>query len=280
MTVDMYLSYTGRKTYLTCPCKYWYRYVKKQEAPDDPRKALFGIAMGKVFEWFYNKKFWADPNPEVKCLEAADLALDDACDEKRFDRTADPDFVSGLRGDMRELIPSVVKTIREHRLLNRCSRSEVDLTVVYSSKKHEMTLKIGGRSDFVHGPQPLWIVDGKGGVHREKYVDSEQLIWYAVQHYLKYHVAPDRLGFLHYRFPKDPVQWIMYDEQAMRSNLKKTFDTAVLIRDGVFDAKPSGECHRCEFRVMCQDGVKYLASRRAANGGRVESSIFELEDVT
>jgi hypothetical protein len=254
--------------------------VQRQDVPGDPRKALFGISMGKVFEWFYNKKFWASPNPEIKCLEASDKAIDDACDEKQFDRVANPDFMANLRKDVREFIPPTVKTIREHRLLNNSSRSEVDLTVVHTSKKHGFTLKIGGRSDFVHGPSPLWIVDGKGSVHREKYVDSEQLIWYAVQHYLKYHIAPDRLGFLHYRFPKDPVQWIVYDEQSMRANLNKTFDIAVLIRNGDFDAKPSGECHRCDFHILCQDGTKYLASRRAANGGRVETSIFDLEDVT
>lgn len=280
MSYLMYLSYTGRKTYLSCPYKYWFRYVKKQEAMDDPRKALFGMAMGKVFEWFYNKKFWADSNPENKCLEAADLAIDDVCDEKRFDTSINHEFVAELRGDLRKLIPSIVKTIREHRLLNSGSRSEVDLTVVHTSKQHGLTLKIGGRSDFVHGPIPVWIVDGKGSVHREKYVDAEQLIWYAVQHYLKYHVAPDRLGFLHYRFPDDPIQWIVYDEKAMRSNLKKTFDTAILIKNEAFDAKPSGECHRCEFHMFCQDGTKYLASRRVANGGRVESSIFDLESVT
>ena len=280
MPMNIYLSYTGRKTYLTCPRKYWYRYVKKQDAPDDPRKAMFGIAMGKVFEWFYNKRFWTDPKPEVKCLEAVDKAIDYTCDEKRFDCAANSDFISELRGSMREFIPPAVKTIREHRLLSVESRSEVDLTVNYFSKKHDMTLRIGGRADFVHGPSPLWIVDGKGSVHREKYVDSEQLIWYALQHYLKYHVAPDRLGFLHYRFPKDPVQWIVYDEQSMRSNLAKTLDTVALIRGGSFDAKPSGECHRCEFRILCPDGIKHLASRRAANGGRIEDSAFDLEDVT
>ena len=277
---DMYLSYSGRKTYLSCPQKYYFRYVKKQEAVDDPRKALFGMAMGKLFEWFYNKKLWAIKNPEEECLRASDQAIDDVCDEKRFDRSLHRDFMADLHRDVREFIPSTIKAIREHKLLNVSSRSEVDLTVDYSSKKHGMTLRIGGRSDFVHGPKPVWIVDGKGSVHREKYVDSEQLIWYALQHYLKYHVAPERLGFLHYRFPKDPVQWIAYDEQAMRANLAKTFEVVVKIRNGEFSAIPSGECHRCDFRTVCQDGNVYLASRRVASGGRVEKSIFDLEDVT
>lgn len=277
---DLYLSYTGRKTFLTCPMKYWFRYVKKADVPEDPRKMMFGLVMGKVFEWFYNKKFWADSDPEAQCMKASDLAIDDVCDMKRFDRSSHPDFMSDLRSDVRKFVPATIQTIRSHKLLNTHSRSEVDLTVDYRSQKHGISLRIGGRADFIHGPKPIWIIDGKGSVHREKYVDSEQLIWYATQHYLKYHVAPDRLGFLHYRFPQDPVQWIVYDENAMRSNLFKTFDVAEKILSGKFGASPSGECHRCEFRILCQDGTKHLASRRVANGGRVESSIFDLEDVT
>ena len=280
MSYDMYLSYTGRKAYLSCPCKYWFRYIKKQDVPDDPRKAMFGLVMGMVFEWFYNKKLWSLPDPEVECLKMADVAIEDVCDMKRFDRATYPDFIPELRSEVRKFIPSAVSSIREHKLLGLNSRSEVDLTVEHASKRHGLKLKIGGRADFIHGPKPIMIIDGKGSLHREKYVDSEQLIWYAVQHYLKYHIAPDKLGFLHYRFPQDPVQWILYDEQSMRNNLNNTFDVALKIMKGKFDAAPSGECHRCEFRVLCQDGIKYLASRRVLNGGRVENSIFDLEDVT
>jgi len=274
----LYLSYTGRKTYLTCPRKYWYRYVKKQEVPEDPRKAMFGLAMGKVFEWFYNRRFWLEPDPVRKCLEASDTAIDDVCDERRFDWKLHQNFLGELRRDVRKFIPHAVESIRAHKLLTACSRSEVDLSVYYA--RDGVKMRLGGRADFIHGPKPLWIVDGKGSVHREKYVDSEQLIWYALLHYIKHHVAPDRLGFLHYRFPDDPMQWIVYDEQAMRSLLDKTFAIAGLILGGAFDPSPSGDCHRCEFRVLCSDGTKHLASRRVASGGRIGTSIFDVEDVT
>lgn len=275
---DLYLSYTGRKTYLTCPLRYWFRYVKKQEVPEDPRKTLFGLAMGKIFEWFYNKQLWAHPDPETKCLEVSDSAIDLVLDGKKFDSSAHPAFMGELRRDVRKFVPHAVRSIRNHKLLTPSSRSEVDLTV--NSSKDGLTLRLGGRADFVHGPRPVWIIDGKGSAHRERFLDSEQLVWYALLHYLKHHVAPLRVGFLHYRFPDDPVQWVLYGESDMRATFEKTFSTARLILDNRFDASPSNECHRCDFRMLCSDGTKHLASRRAAGGGRIGSTMFDLENVT
>lgn len=280
MIYDLYLSYSGRKTYLSCPLKYKFVYIQKPDVPKDPRSSMFGSSIGLVFEWFYNRKLWADPDPEARCLKAADLAVEDICDKNEISISSDPKFVSDLRADVRKFIPTTISTIKKHRLLSLNSRSEVDLTINYSSKRHNLALKIGGRADFVHGPKPVWIIDGKGSIHREKYVDSEQLIWYATQHYLKYHVAPDRLGFMHYRFPDDPIQWIMYDEKDMRSSLMKTFNVARKILEGEFEPSPSDECKLCDFRILCSDGSKHVAAKKIANGGRVESSIFDLENVT
>jgi CRISPR/Cas system-associated exonuclease Cas4 (RecB family) len=274
----LYLSYTGRKTYLTCPRKYWYRYVSRQAAVDDGRKALFGLAMGKIFEWFYNRKFWLEPDPVRKCLSVSDAAIDDACDSKNIDRVLHQNFLGDLRRDVRMFVPHAVETIRTHKLLTPCSRSEVDLTVDHVTDG--LKLRLGGRADFVHGVNTVWVVDGKGSVHREKYVDSEQLIWYALLHYLKHHIAPSRLGFLHYRFPDDPMQWIVYDEQSMRSLFNKTLAIVDSILGGQFDPTPSGDCNRCEFKTSCTDGTKHLAAKRVASGGRIESSIFDLENVT
>lgn len=273
----MYLSYTGRKNYLSCPRKYWFRYVKKQKVADDPRKSMFGLVIGKVFEWFYNKKIWIHSNPESECLSLIDSAIDEVCCMKEFVKSSDPSFIKELRDDANKYVPLSIQVIRDHKLLSVNSRSEVDLTVDCYSKQCDMSLRIGGRADFVHTSENVWIVDGKGSVYREKYVDSEQLIWYAVQHYLKYHIAPTRLGFLYYKFPDDPVQWIVYNEQSMRQNLAKTFDVATKIRDSVFDATPSGGCHQCEFRPMCSDGIKHLASKRAEN--RLQTTIFDIEAV-
>lgn len=280
MKTDLYLSYSGRKTYLTCPKQYMFRYIENKQGTKDPKGSIFGSAIGKVFEWFYNKKYWAEKDPVATCLAAADVALEETCDREGVSISLNRDFVSEVIRDMRKFIPPTVKIIRDHKLLSVNSRAEANLTVDYTSAAKGITVRIGGRADFIHGPTPLTIVDGKGSSHRGKYVDSEQLVWYATQHYLKYHVAPERLGFLYYKFPEDPVQWIMYDEDSIRANLSKTLEVSQKILAAEFEATPSGECHRCGYRFSCPEGMKHLASRRVQTGGRITESIFDIEDVT
>jgi hypothetical protein len=201
--------------------------------------------------------------------------------QEKFDGTGDPAFVNVLRQEVRTYLPRAVETIRSNGLLTVNSRAEEDLTVVYGNEKYGMTLKLGGRCDFIHSKDRLdvWINDGKGSKHREKYVDADQLIWYAVQHYIKYHVAPTRLGFIFWKFPDDPIKWIVYDEEKMRGLLDDTFAVAKKIQLKMFDATPSGECHRCDYREKCDDGKKYIAHRRVETGGRIDNSIFDLEPV-
>jgi len=280
MGYDQYLSYSGRKAY-ECPSQYQHRYILKTQVPRDPRTSFFGSMIGKVFEWFYERSVWADPDPEAVAVSLIPEAVRFVLQDEGFSRSQDPTYVANVEEEVRDLVPKGVGVIRDHRLLSPNSRAEIDLTVNYTSQKHGMTVRLGGRTDFVHyqSPEDVWILDGKGSRHREKYVDSEQVIWYAVQHYLKYRVAPSRLGFLYWRFPKDPVQWIEYDEQSMRDSLDRTFDVVKRIRLKMFDPKPSSACHRCDYRPHCSEGTRYLAERRVETGGRIESSVFDLEQV-
>lgn len=277
MRYDLYLSYSGRKTYQTCPRKYRCAYVLKKAAEDDPRNTIFGICIGKIFEWFYNKKLWARPDVEVACMKSVDDVINELCYSGKTNVSAYPDFIDSLRDELRRFVPPTIKTIREHKLLTPHSRSEIDLTVDYTSKKHGLTLRLGGRADFVHRADSVWIIDGKGSKHRERYIDSHQLIWYAILHYMKYHIAPSRLGFLYYKFPDDPVQWIMYDENSMRKDLEHTFQVASDILAGKFETTPSGECRLCKYGYDCSDGVKFLAQKRSEKRELIEfGDDFEL----
>ena len=277
------MSYSGRKTYMTCPRKYHFGYILKDKTRGDPRKAMLGNVIGKVFEWFYTRRAWGTSDPVSTTVSYIDDAMRVIFDQEKFDSSLDPAFCLLLRQDLLKYVPEGVETIRKFELLTPRSHAEVDLSVEYTSPKHEMTLKIGGRSDFIHGKSEseVWLMDGKASKHREKYVDSEQLIWYAVQHYIKYHIAPVRLGFMFWCFPEDPINWIAYDNNAMRASLDKTFEVAKKIQLKQFDATPSGECHRCDFSNKCDDGQRYLAKRKVETGSRIEieNSILSIESV-
>lgn len=280
MAYDLYLSYSGRATYLLCPQKYWFSYVQKDEKLErDPRNTLFGTSIGKVFEWFYVKDLWAQPDPEAAALALAEAAMQWTFAHEKWDPQTDPFLVQKIRSDLQDLIPSTVGVIRDHKLVSPATRAEFNLQLDYYHPKHGMTLRIGGKADYLHVFQTgNWIVDGKSSAHRDKYVDVEQVIWYGVQHYLKFHQAPARLGFLYFRFPKDPIQWVDYDENSIRDSLDQTFEVAKKISLKMFDATPSLECKRCDWKPRCQKGRDFLADRSLDRpGNRLGETFLDLD---
>ena len=275
----LYLSYSGRKTFLTCPRQYYFRYIVKDRTQSDPRGSMFGTAIGKLFEWFYEERLWSLPDPVTSSMSRINDAISYAFDHEGYVRGTDPSYESRVKEDMRSFVPSGIDIIKSGGFLTPYSRTEVDLTVTYSPPGSPVTLKMGGRADFIHGQtrDNVWILDGKASKHREKYVDSDQLIWYATQHYLKYHVAPSRLGFIFWCFPDAPISWIEYDSDSMRSLAKKTIEVSRRILDKDFAPTPSGECHRCPYKPKCDEGNIYLSKRKVESGGRIDDSVFEVE---
>ena len=273
----MYISYSGMNTYKTCPLQYKFRYITKEQVSVDPRSSMFGSTIGKIMEWFYERRLWEKPNPILASLACVDEAIDLISSKENFDQSLDPAFISLLRSDLLTYIPTSIDIVRSNGFLTSNSRAEEDLTVTYGNERYGKILKLGGRSDFIHSKDRLdvWILDGKGSRHRDKYADPNQLIWYAVLHYIKYHVAPTRLGFIFWKFPDNPVKWIDYDETKMRNLLDDTFRISNKIESGEFEPTPSDSCNLCSYKGKCDVGKKYIASRRV--GDRVENSIFLLE---
>lgn len=275
---DLYLSYSGRRTYLLCPRKYEFSYVHRLPKKWNVKDTAFGSSIGKVFEWFYNRRLWASKNVVASTVAVIDSAVSSVFQEEGLDVADHGDLRRKLVQDLREYVPKTLETIRKHKLLTYSSRSEVDLTVVYTSPKHGATMKIGGRSDFVHSiSKSVSIMDGKASRHRDKYVDSDQLVWYAILHYIRFGVAPARLGFLYYLFPDDPVQWISYDADSMRSVLDSAFEISEKVRLKIFPPTPGGECSRCDYLDRCQEGRDHVAFRKAESSERLQSSVFDLD---
>ncbi len=279
---DLYLSYSGKLSYTICPKQYHYKYVLKEAGrPQDPRDTMFGSIIGKVFEWFYEKNIWSSPDPMSATCGLIEAAVKSVFDSEGFNPLADQPYVNKLQEELDQFVPHGLEIIRANKLLSQDSRAEVDLTQKYSSKKHGITLKLGGRADFVHrfDADNMWILDGKASAHRDLYTDSDQVVWYAMLHYLKYGVAPTRVGFIYWRFPESPLKWVDYDADSIRTCSLKTFDVAGKILNKQFDPTPSKACQLCSYSSKCGPGGRHLAELRVANGGRIENPLFELVEL-
>lgn len=281
---DLYLSYSGRRTYRSCPRKYRFQYVTKEPVVSDPRSSFFGSAIGKIFEWFYSDMLWTKSDPVAECNSRIDRAIEWAFKKERWEPARDPSVHSQLKGELRNFIPRSVEIIRTNGFLTPYSQAEIDLTVFHTDKKTGLTLKMGGRADFIHGKseKELFIIDGKASSWRDKFVDSDQLIWYAAQHYIKYHIVPVRLGFMFWRFPEDPLMWINYGAKDIQQLVDSTFELASGILSGSFDPRPSHDCKLCDYSSKCPEGTQHLKQLEAiqVESKRIQSSIFLLEDIT
>lgn len=279
---DIYLSYTGFKCYKTCPKQYYFRYIIKDKSVFDVKNTLLGSTIGKIFEWFYDQKFWSYQNVSELAVNSIDKAIDHVFLKENYQAGSDAQFEHNLREDLVKYVSSGVEIIKKHKLLTTNSCAELDLTTTFSSPIHNISVKIGGIADFVHynRPNDVWIMDGKAYKKREKYVDSNQLIWYSILHYMKYGVAPSKIGFIYWLFPDDPVSYISYNSDSMRVLHKDIIDTSKMILSKQFEPKTSSECRRCSYLNKCDDGTKYLAKKRKESTDFVGDSIFDLEDVT
>lgn len=276
---SLYLSYSGMATYRLCPKKYKLAYVDEIEASFDPRNSIFGSAIGKLFEWFYERRAWASSKPTSLVMSWIKSAVDVVCAKEKFEVRSDPGFEAVLMSDLETYVPAGVETIRRHKLVTPGSVAEFDMTQLYT--KDGVTMKLGGRSDFLHRARETGVTlqDGKGSKYRDQYVDTNQLVWYATLHYLKFGVAPDRVGFIYWRFPSDPVQWVDYGEEDIRATVDRAFETEKKVRLKMFEASPSvGACKRCDYISGCEEGTSLVRSLKVEES-RVEDSIFGLEQV-
>lgn len=272
---NVYLSYSGRKSYIDCPKLYQYRYILKTKVEIDRSSSFFGSMIGKVFEWFYEEDIWSCQNPVFSSVSLIPRAIQFVLS----DNGVIDQEINNIKFDLNKFVQSGVSIIRSEGLLSQNSKAELDLTTNYFSEKHNLTIRLGGRADFVHyfSDDEIWLLDGKGSSYREKYVDSEQLVWYSVQHYIKYGVAPSRIGFIYWRFPDDPIQWVEYNNQSIRDSIDKTFNIAKRIILKLFDPKPSSNCRLCDYSSLCNEGGQYLLEHRVEVDNKIESSIFDLD---
>lgn len=278
-----YLSYSGWSMYETCPLQYKRRYIDLDRGVHDPRSSLFGKSIGRVFEYFYDRQMWKMHDPVSEALSVIKESIVYAFEDNKYfpDRNNVDDvlFCKNLKDELIQWIPNGVEIIRKHKLLSEHTKTELNLDTIYKSDKYDFPVKMGGRADFVHGMKEPWILDGKGG--SKEWVDSSQLIWYATQHYLKFHVAPVRLGYIFWKYVDEPITWIDYDSSDIRYCVKQVYQAANNIRLKMFDPKPSSKCKICSYKTSCEVGKNYIDSMLSSSKPTVNSSesILQIDDL-
>ena len=265
------LYWSHLSAYEECPQKYLWGYGwddielgrgpgkgKKRPVDDSKHHPVMGIVIQAVLEDFYNREWW-----NVTEYRGANLKRHLIRQTK--DKLAETlprfyiDWDKVTFEEMEEICVSGVvgylATLKHHKLLGVYAKSEVDLLGQAAS-----WLPLGGRADFVirRDDTGITLLDGKNSGTKMKYVDPDQLRWYALCFSLSYHRLPDRLGFVWFRYPHDPetgeegIDWVEFT----RRDLVGLVDRAKKVRRGQehrrFKPTPSYKvCRFCDFESVC-----------------------------
>ena len=274
----MYLSYSGFKTYLTCPREYWHRYLGKTRVatPDNRVNMLYGSAVGTIFEAFYTEQIWRKPDvPKVLSSMAEPTVRHIIREEVRkggvfnwADPKANYGSLEDLIDEVTKAIPNGLRIIKQHRFLGPVAVAEMKLDFRVGGHT------LGGRADFViqriDPHNDIIILDGKGSKHRDKYVDGMQLRWYAMLYRFHHHRAPDKLGFLFWRWgPDEAIDWVDFTPEGLTdlcktvlSNIARIEESQAALQgrnpttEGQFPAIPKEkQCGFCTYLSVCPEGT-------------------------
>jgi hypothetical protein len=297
----MYISYSGFKTYLTCPREYWHKYLGKTKVStqDNRINMLYGSAVGTIFESFYNDRIWKEPDvlstllslvePTVKRIIQEEVRRGGAFNWA--DPKANYHSVDSIYDEVRKSIPNGLAIIKTHRFLGPVAVAEMKLD--YDVEGHTL----GGRADFViertHPHSDLIILDGKGSKHRGKFVDGMQLRWYAMLYRFRYHRIPDKLGFVFWRWgPNKAVDWVDFTPEGLEDLCKEILANIAKIeagqaalrgcppsQGGPFPAIPEErQCSLCSFVTVCPEGSAKTKSPLTLAPGGVAVEDVSLDD--
>jgi CRISPR/Cas system-associated exonuclease Cas4 (RecB family) len=287
------LYWSHLKDYEACPQKYLWSYGwgeidtgggpgKRKPKPDDRsmHHAVMGIVIQRVLEDFYNDDLWK--NAEFR----ADLKNNLVKMTRRHLAETLPRFYidwreAGSFEDVEQVcidgVLGYLQTMRHHKLMGAYARSEVKLYGIV-----DKILPLGGRADFIIRREDTGIsmLDGKNSSTKLKYVDPDQLRWYALCFLLSYHKLPDRLGFVWFRYPyseelgETGIDWIDFTKR----DLKELVDRAHKVRKGQnkekFEAKPKAKtCRFCDYESVCPERQASKAANAAKRTKKEQTSL-------
>lgn len=247
---------------------------------------LMGGALSRVIEDLYNKELWRSPKTLVMAMEdSARLAFRKELVTRYLSHRSPPHedllstIIQGAKG--------YVETMKRNRLLGPYARSEVDIVTKISP---EDPFQIGGRPDILIRREDtgVMILDGKNSKTPGKYVDVDQLRWYALCYLKAYEEKPSRIAFCYFRYPPsnppegfDPTTWTglidgTLDEGCFDNLAVRARKTVEALEAHLFDPTPSPKnCKFCPYESVCDARI---AQKAARSNGRPRKKLSVLSD--
>jgi hypothetical protein len=282
------LYWSHLQAYEECPQKYLWQYGwgdldlgrgpgKGKPKPLDKsmHHAVMGIVIQAVLEDFYNKELWKQQSGLTKLLvDMTKEKLTSTLPRFYIDWDDAPSFQE-METVCTDGVLGYLQTMKAHKLLGVYARSEVELYGFAAN-----WLPVGGRADFVvrRDDVGITLLDGKNSGTKMKWVDPDQLRWYALCFSLAYRRMPDRLGFVWFRFPYDEgsgeqgVDWVDFTKR----DLVALVDRAKKVRRGQeaekFKATPSYKvCRFCDYESVCPQRQEAKAENAAKRQRKTQS---------
>jgi CRISPR/Cas system-associated exonuclease Cas4 (RecB family) len=298
MTRTLYLSYSAYKQYHNCPREYYFSRVQKlvPDVKDSKHNAIMGTVIQAAFEKYYNERLWEGLPLDVVAEELQDFA------RLRFFQFLEEEYVNWrsptcrtsaaeIQGEMSVAIPHVLRYLHEAGLHGPMTASEVDFKTPLTDN-----LSLVGYVDFIirQDDGKVLILDGKATKDKSR-VDPDQLRYYALMFFLRYHVLPDALGFLYYRFcdpeardrpdqpdPRNqgPIEWVPVDLSELMALRQSLLETADKIRDldrtGVPPVNPTPKiCNYCQWEHLCPERRAQREANAAKRAGGKKEDVEE-----
>ncbi len=309
------LYWSSMRAYEECPQKYLYsrgwptidlgrglgKKLKVTPETKTEHHIILGHTIQGVVEEMYNEKWWEDPDTLVsKCETMVKKEFNKYFHEAKYIDWMKSPPRSELLATCRQGVLGFVRTMVRMRLVGVQNESEADL----GGWVDENT-EVRGRADTIIHRDDIGtvILDGKNSKEywdrKAKapmvYTDPDQLRWYALCMFLERGKAPDKLGFLYYRYPEghdykrevadyegrsgswaeeaaeyyrncEPapgVSWVDCSFEDLEGIAQRAKEALENMRAEKFDPDPSpSTCRLCDYADQCKARQDQIAANR------------------
>jgi CRISPR/Cas system-associated exonuclease Cas4 (RecB family) len=260
-----YLKYS---VYKTCPLQYFWRFI--QNPPFrvffDRRYAFLGLVLAKIVERFYLEKWWDEPDPIARMRKALPLVSQQFIDADKLNFR--PEELRDWLTIAHETFPLILGTIKAEKLLSDELYVEREEEIAFGDSD-----KLQMRPDLIIVRKGITtLLDGKGGKTVGRYVDDDQLIFYAgIWRELNGRI-PHRVGFWWFRHGK--IVWLKVSNEEVDRVLVNARKFIDCIEEKQFEPSPGQHCRLCDYRVGCDAGQRFIAERHKVCDAEIPEGNF------